>query len=337
LYFKKTFLEFIKKMGSKNSKGEVNKLSCTWKKVNEAPFGGRFDHTLVQIDSECLLIFGGMAEGWIQKNDLWEYNFLNKEWKEITADENVPPPLKDHTAVFHKGKMYVFGGKSGNSFTNSLWIFDIKTKKWSSKPVDESFPPIRAGHSAVIYKDTMYIYGGEGDGGVDLDCMWAYSIDSGKWSKVEHKSAPGGRLYHTATVFKQTMYVTGGFQKKEQLQEFFSFDFKTLAWTKLPDCPFSSRSGHVAVESNGNIFIHGGEIGTHGNGYNSANDLWVYNIKKKKWKEIISTNEAPSGRLGHRACILSNSTLFICGGTHVEGAQWNPSEWFNDLWEAKLN
>lgn len=103
-------------------------------------------------------------------------------------------------------------------------------------------------------------------------------------------------MYHTANVYQHQMFVTGGFQKKKQLQDFFVFNFNDLTWTKLPDCPFTARSGHLGVE-NGNLFffnpvliflsfnklagllfIHGGELGTQGNGYKSSSDIWVYDI-----------------------------------------------------------
>jgi N-acetylneuraminic acid mutarotase len=329
-------------MGNKTSKsrsasGTNNITTCTWTKDSEGPFKGRFDHTLVKTEENKVLVFGGMSEGWSAKNDLWEYSLEKKEWSEIQTDVK-PPNLKDHTAVYHEGKMFVFGGKKGNSFTNALWIFDTKTKKWEEKPNDATFPPARGGHIAVVYRGKMFIHGGDA-GQTTLDCLWSYDIASNKWSKVEQKNAPSARLYHTATVIDKKMIITGGFRNKEQMNDMYSYDFDTATWTKLPDCAFNSRSGHLALESRNRLFVHGGELGTHGHGYKSGSDLWMYDLKTQKWVEIQTSGEngVPLGRLGHRGCMISNNSFLIVGGTRVEGTQWNPTEWFHDVWIANLS
>jgi hypothetical protein len=54
--------------------------------------------------------------------------------------------------------------------------------------------------------------------------------------------------------------------------------------------------------------------------------------KGERWTKI--GDNKMEKRLGLRAEVLSkeHGVIAIFGGVTVEGAEWNPSHWFNDLW-----
>ncbi|KAA1097013.1 Leucine-zipper-like transcriptional regulator 1 [Puccinia graminis f. sp. tritici] len=68
----------------------------------------RTSHSAV-VSSNSWIIFGG-TDGVDVFNDLWEYRFREKKWRQVSANGSVPPPRKDHLVTQVKDHMYVFGG-----------------------------------------------------------------------------------------------------------------------------------------------------------------------------------------------------------------------------------
>ena len=58
-------------------------------------------------------------------------------WENLkpNQDDEWPPPLQEHSMVFHNGKLYVFGGEIGmtDEFVTPLWIYSIKVSHKSFK------------------------------------------------------------------------------------------------------------------------------------------------------------------------------------------------------------
>src|SRR5690606_5452260 len=46
------------------------------------------------------------------------------------------------------------------------------------------------------------------------------------------------------------------------------------------------------------------------------NDMWVYNTRMNKWREIIPKNVPPSVRYGH-SMVFHNSKLYVFGGSNA--------------------
>ena len=86
-----------------------------------------FDH-----DSSQMILFGGFCGG-TRTNEVAIYNFPANNWTnvQISAGEEQPCPRSGHSAVVHKGNMYVFGGKDDDSEKlNDFWSFNIADQKW---------------------------------------------------------------------------------------------------------------------------------------------------------------------------------------------------------------
>jgi dynein heavy chain len=78
-----------------------------------------------------------------------------------------PEPRANHTANFHKGKVYIFGGHGGVGYErtafNDLYYFDIETSEWTKLDnIEGALPGMRGGHTSAMLteQEMLMIYGG---------------------------------------------------------------------------------------------------------------------------------------------------------------------------------
>src|SRR2546428_1775930 len=86
------------------------------------------------------------------------YDIDQNVWTQVSP---MPFPLSDRAAATVGGKIYVFGGCSGNFpiFTNETDVYDPVTDTWSTSPAD--MPTARAGMYGIATKgDAIYVIGG---------------------------------------------------------------------------------------------------------------------------------------------------------------------------------
>lgn len=72
------------------------------------------------------------------------------------------PRIKNHSAVFYKDKIYIFGGYNGQKNLNKLHIFDPRTNSLHVEKFtnDKDLPEGRNGHASVVIANKMYVIGG---------------------------------------------------------------------------------------------------------------------------------------------------------------------------------
>lgn len=107
-----------------------------------------------------MIVFGGYYK--TQKsNHTWEYNIGLNKWKVLETYDELPPPRTDHSAVFHGGYMFVFGGSDeDNHKLNDFWRLNLKMNRWSEIKVNKNTPSPRSGHAVAMINDRMYLFGG---------------------------------------------------------------------------------------------------------------------------------------------------------------------------------
>lgn len=107
---------------------EYNLSAKRWTRIDA---GGsvpsrRFGHSgVVHAASNRLIVFGGW-DGRDTLNDLYEYNFVTREWRKMNTRGISPPHRYRHTAVISGDNMFVFGGvdKTHSRF-NDLQRLDL--------------------------------------------------------------------------------------------------------------------------------------------------------------------------------------------------------------------
>jgi len=106
---------------------KLNQNNCEWRLATcsgDAPYP-RTNHAACAIDTDKLLVFGGYYTSSARFNDTFILKTTNWQWvqppnqksqgspKNAESKIGAPEPRGDHTATFHKNKVYVFGGSGG--------------------------------------------------------------------------------------------------------------------------------------------------------------------------------------------------------------------------------
>jgi len=135
-------------------------------------------------------------------------------------------------------------------------------------------------------------------------------------------------VYHSALLHENEMIVCCGFRGKKPINEMWSFHLDTLEWKQMSDGKLSPRSGHASGILGDCMFMFGGEGATE-DGVTVENDLWTYHFASQVWEEI-KIPERPPQRLGVKAASCGNQFTITCG--IKVSKEWNPEEWFHDVW-----
>jgi hypothetical protein len=126
----------------------------------------RAEHSACKTSTNEITIFGGWSDGPL--NDLWSFNFVDMEWKELSTSGIQPRPRFRHTAEVIGSKMYIFGGSETNddiadgSKLLNVHVLCLATLQWSHPTLSGVNPFPRSGHSsAVVGANTVAIFGGK--------------------------------------------------------------------------------------------------------------------------------------------------------------------------------
>lgn len=190
-----------------------------------------------------LFLFGGeLFNGALASfyNDLFIYNSLRNEWKQITSP-NSPLPRSGHWITQSGGKSGIGGGKG------ALWLF--------------------GGEFSSPKQGTFYHYGDFWR----LDCEAGQGGWGVEWEKVEPKGGtrggnPPSRSGHRMVAWKQYIILFGGFQDTSQttkyLNDLWLFDTTIYTWilvqlpahAQRPD----ARSSFSFLPHEAGVVLYGG-------------------------------------------------------------------------------
>ena len=267
-------------------------------------------------------------------NDLWAFNTITMEWREINTSGSIPSSRSNCAMHFDEvqNRIIVFGGGGSNKKRfNSINVLDWHTKVWSEilPKVDESAPWERTYHTAEMFYPYLVVFGGEGVS--DLDDLWICNLEDNTWKEVPiPKGAvrPCARRFHaSARVGNQFFVIAGCHQKYRCLSDIYSIDLTPfldggridhLEWRerKMKESTFLTRWGHTATVHESKIYVFGGRF------CNDLNDILVLDPERDEVSTLKVSHEIPKARRRHSACFLGSSML-IFGGFN--------GEYFNDL------
>jgi len=115
---------------------DVNRLTITgqtgvWTKDFVEGFipVGRDRHTIVldtTSKNTSFVLFGGRDQTNNPLQDVWQYDLQARIWTQLgppTPGNLWPSPRSDHSAVWGKGRMLIFGGQNTTNASSELWQF----------------------------------------------------------------------------------------------------------------------------------------------------------------------------------------------------------------------
>jgi hypothetical protein len=181
-------------------------LSDTWEwdgnnwaqLASSGPMLGRCGAALVHDSTRqrCIL-FGGEGTSSFS-NDVWEWD--GTTWLQVHPggfSSSLPAPRFFHSMVYDsgRGRVVVFGGKTGSTSFFDTWEYNPQTQTWTQ--IVSTGPSARS-QSGMIYDpgiDRTFLYGGENQNGVALNDVWV--LNGASWTPAPSTTiAPPPRRRH---------------------------------------------------------------------------------------------------------------------------------------------
>ena len=241
----------------------------------------RAGHTAV-IYKNYLYIFGGiftnffpLMEMTYQKPELYRYNFLSKMWEYVNYNGEILQ-LFGHSAIVYEDEMIIYGGGTDTGFeeegqSNLIFSFEFENDFFKTIKPKNDLITKREGHCSVLYKNSMIIFGGRSKDSRFND-LFKFQLSKGEnqyyWTKIKTNGKnPSKRAGCSCIEWKDKLYIFGGFDGKYEMNELWTFDFKTNFWREciiLNDIP--NKIGlHSCVKIDNNqelkFYIFGGVSG----------------------------------------------------------------------------
>ena len=191
--------------GLLNTGGRYDPSADSWTPTSTANAPApRSRHTVVWTDA-LMLVWGGSTSvsGDALSNTGGRYDPAGDSWTSI-ATINAPSPRADHTAVWAKDRMVVWGGDIGYpNYANTGGRYDLQSDTWDTTSTIGA-PSPRVGHSSIWTGDRMVVWGGSDSSGGRYDPV------SDTWTPTTLTDAPSPRGGHTAVWTGDLMMVWGG-------------------------------------------------------------------------------------------------------------------------------
>ena len=94
---------------------------------------GRILHAMA-IHENNIYIHGGESKSGEYLTDYWKFSINDNKWTQIELKGDFPKPRSGHSMITYNGKLYLFGGKTGNIHeTNELWTYDFGKSQFELK------------------------------------------------------------------------------------------------------------------------------------------------------------------------------------------------------------
>jgi N-acetylneuraminic acid mutarotase len=294
-------------------------------------------HTTVAADGR-MVVFGG-RNGASVFGETWALNIGKGRWAHVGVTGNAPWGRYGHSAVVHRGCMFIFGGfgpggirigathddhsgaagnRSNAGLLGSLFALDLQTKCWSELSTENPEPS--KSHTAVVLDGCMYVFGGCVSKG-RTNAVRAIVLGESRW-------LPNERL--NAQLIAQP---TGA-------------NAALLARSDIP----AARSGHCAgvhyrAAAPASMVVFGGRLSK----YAFANDAFEYNLETCRWMRLYCGGAIPAPRSDHSGAVYKEN-LIVYGGYALEQQGAYPADaapaadkaatsrktFFNDIYALNL-
>ncbi|KAK1222890.1 hypothetical protein PQX77_014312 [Marasmius sp. AFHP31] len=245
-------------------------------------------HSATLIDRHRILVFGG-GQAAQYSDAVHILDTSTRKWTRPIIEEGPeherPAARRAHTAVYYKGKVWIFGGGNGMTALNDVWALDVGT-----------------GGSGGD-KESL-----SGHGSANVRMEWQRIHTTGVRGRDGNPMVPSPRGYHTANLIGNMMIVIGGSDGKDCFSEVWCLNLDTLHWT-LIDLPQSyKRLSHTSTQVGSYLFIQGGHDGAE-----YVSDMKLFNLITLQYETRPILGKSPVAR-GYHVSLLHDSRIFYFGG-----------------------
>eukprot|EP00053_Salpingoeca_punica_P018620 m.183210 g.183210 ORF g.183210 m.183210 type:complete len:1272 (-) comp17471_c0_seq2:580-4395(-) len=313
-----------------------------WEKIADKgplPYA-RYGHTLTAINSEIVLLFGGVTYNGTT-NDLWMFNMTDSSWVEMTQGDPWPSPRAQHACTSAlDGTMIMTGGYETDDLfvapEDFLWLFNFTTGNWTKQAAKSGSVPLpRCAHGVAMIGSNLLIYGGLDVNSVPLNDMWQLDTVGLLWSQPEivMSETPGPRFEHAMVGLGSRVYLFYGLSGEGSYPSQPVWVYEDNFWSPVAvDMGYTapiSRTGLIATAINDSfVVIFGGELYLSAHLGMSDNGLWMFTPdleQEKQWMFLQPVNY-PCLRFSHSGVTIRGNYLVIYGGVNlIDG-------FLNDVW-----
>ena len=159
------------------------------------------------------MLFQHYRRGW--NNQFVCFDPDKNEWSWPKCYDKAPLARAAHAAARVGNKVFIYGGRHGQTRMDDLNYLDMDTLRWHNNiAVNSKSPPGRSWHSFTpISDDLIILYGGFSQHKKPLNDCWMFKVSTLTWIEIE-LSFNKPRLWHTATCspFGEIIVFGGGKQ-----------------------------------------------------------------------------------------------------------------------------
>jgi N-acetylneuraminic acid mutarotase len=192
------------------------------------------------IGNDVVLLFGGLGDGTVRLNDLWEYNISNNEWVELTPTGSIPTARSNSgVTAIEDNKLMIFGGSiDGTTYSNELWIYDYNSNAWTKITPSSASKPLSRSGKGLVYagNDKVMLFGGSGGYPTFYNDIWEYDINTNEWNEIiPTGNIPSARTYFGMSMVSENKFmVFGGVDDQlEYIGDTWEYDITNNEWTEF--------------------------------------------------------------------------------------------------------
>ncbi|KAI4345458.1 hypothetical protein L6164_012582 [Bauhinia variegata] len=255
----------------------------------------RSNHAAAVVGNKMIVVGGESGNALL--DDVQVLNFERFSWttassKLYLSPSSLPlkiPACKGHSLVSWGKKALLVGGKTDpTSDKISVWAFDTETECWSLMEAKGDIPVARSGHTVVRASSVLILFGGEDAKRRKLNDLHMFDLKSMTWLPLHCTgTGPSPRCNHVAALHDdKILYIFGGASKSRTLNDLYSLDFETMAWSRIKIRGFhpSPRAGCCGLLCGAKWYITGG-----GSRKKRHPETLIFDILKVEWSVAITS------------------------------------------------
>ncbi|RWS21527.1 leucine-zipper-like transcriptional regulator 1, partial [Leptotrombidium deliense] len=258
---------------------DINDRSWGRAFTNGVPPAPRYHHS-ASIYKNSMFIFGGYTGdihsnvNLTNRNDLFEYKFMNGQWLQWKFIGTTPVPRSAHGAAVYDDKLWIFAGYDGNARLNDMWYLNLASnsvESWECVQQLGDCPPTCCNFPVAVANDSMYVFSGQSGAKMTND-LFMFHFKTKYWTRIsttEHilrgaPPPPTRRYGHTMVAFDRHLYVFGGAADSTLPNDLHAFDLNSKTWSVIQTAPESEvpsgRLFHAAAVIGDVMYIYGGTV-----------------------------------------------------------------------------
>lgn len=256
------------------------------------------------VESDRVILFGGLVAGGVEINDTWSYDVSTNTWTQMAPVQSPAPGDKAFAYDTQSDRAILFLNPLKNlrptGGPSETWAYDFNTDTWTNL-APPTAPPQLTG-ARMVYdaeSDRMILFGGMdvSRGLAYSNETWAYDFDTNTWTQMDPQVRPPG------VNFQPMAYDEGadrvimiGSNASDITDDTWLYDFNTDTWEMRETEESPKHRDYGAM-----IYAAGiGQVILFGEGEPiTKNDTWTYDVASNTWTQLEP--ETPPSKRGWHA------------------------------------